>query len=85
LDMRDRRDKLGDKSSAKTAQQSMVNLCKLRVKLALAVAGLEAVTHGESGGGQNAAPDNAKTICWRGILCVLGGFLVQLALGSYYR
>ena len=22
---------------------------------------------------------------WRGALCVLGGFLIQLALGSYYR
>jgi hypothetical protein len=82
--MRDRREKLGNTSppaAASIAKQSMMNLSKLRVKLALSVAGLKAVTNG----GRNKAADNAKTICWRGILCVLGGFLVQLALGSYYR
>ena len=30
-------------------------------------------------------PDASRGMRWRGVLCVLGGFLIQLALGSYYR
>ena len=30
-------------------------------------------------------PDASRGLRWRGALCVLGGFLIQLALGSYYR
>ena len=29
--------------------------------------------------------DASRGLRWRGALCVLGGFLIQLALGSYYR
>jgi len=28
--------------------------------------------------------DASRGLRWRGALCVLGGFLIQLALGSYY-
>ena len=30
-------------------------------------------------------PDTKSGVRWRAAFCVLGGFLIQLALGSYYR
>ena len=38
-----------------------------------------------STGNEDITTSGGGGVRWRGLLCVFGGFLIQLALGSYYR